>query len=217
MKLGQPAALLFFALLNASAAATTLKLPQDIELIAVDGQKVSSSLLKGADSLELDNDQHQLLFRVVKVINTAGSDKKTYTSPSLLAAFNMQHLDAVIIQLPPLDTPMARERFNHEAHYQLLDHRQTPIDARVDTLALTDDDIANRLESILAQYNTANKAASVAAFATPTPHEKSWPDNSSATPQDGIDPFLILKYWFRQADKKTQERFLEWAKERDGR
>lgn len=215
MRSGQFVAFAFCTAFSVSTSATTLKLHQDIELIAIDGQKVSSSLLKGADSLELDNDQHQLLFRVVKSLTPSGDERKTYTSPALLATFNMLNLDTVTIQLPPLDTPSARELFERDSNFQLLDLHHSQINARVDKLELSNDDIANRLESILAQYNATNRAASVAAFASGQPKTKKWPDNASSNTQDGIEPFMILKYWFRQADKETQERFIKWAKERE--
>ncbi len=215
MNLRHLVALLFFAAINTATAATTLKLHQDIELLAVDGQKVSSSLLKGADRLELDNGQHQVLFRVVKVVSTSGSEKHTYTSPLLLAAFNMQNQDVITILLPALDTPKARECFDQETQYQLVDNRNAPISARLDKLELSNDELAHRLEPILAQYNAANKNASVTAFTSPKKNAKTWPETSTASAQDSIDPFLILKYWFRQADKDTQDRFLKWAKEKD--
>ncbi|MCW2474331.1 DUF2057 family protein [Candidatus Symbiopectobacterium sp. NZEC151] len=215
MKLYRVLMLLFFVTSSMVSAATTLKLHQDIELLAVDGQKVSSSLLKGADSLELDNGQHQLLFRVVKIISVSGSEKRTYSSPLLLAAFNMRNQDVITILLPALDTPKARERFDLDTHYQLVDNHNNPISARVDRLELSNDELAHQLESILAQYNAANKTASVTAFTSPKQNAKTWPDNNAANAQDSIDPFLILKYWFRQADKDTQDRFLKWAKEKD--
>lgn len=46
--------------------ATTLRLSSDIDLLVLDGKKVSSSLLRGADSIELDNGPHQVVFRVEK-------------------------------------------------------------------------------------------------------------------------------------------------------
>lgn len=45
--------------INTLATATTLKLSPDIDLLAVNGKKMTGSLLKGADSLELDCGQHQ--------------------------------------------------------------------------------------------------------------------------------------------------------------
>ena len=44
--------------------ATTLRLSTDVDLLVLDGKKVSSSLLRGSDSIELDNGPHQLVFRV---------------------------------------------------------------------------------------------------------------------------------------------------------
>ena len=46
--------------LPVSVFATTLRLSTDVDLLVLDGKKVSSSLLRGADSIELDNGPHQL-------------------------------------------------------------------------------------------------------------------------------------------------------------
>ena len=45
--------------LPVSVFATTLRLSTDVDLLVLDGKKVSSSLLRGADSIELDNGPHQ--------------------------------------------------------------------------------------------------------------------------------------------------------------
>lgn len=79
------------ALLSISmpAAATTLKLSPDIDLLVVDGKKMTGSLLKGADSLELDGGQHQLLFKVTKTVRS-GQHTQAYASLPLVATFNTQ-------------------------------------------------------------------------------------------------------------------------------
>ncbi len=46
--------------------ATTLRLSNEVDLLVLDGKKVSSSLLRGAESIELENGPHQLVFRVEK-------------------------------------------------------------------------------------------------------------------------------------------------------
>lgn len=61
--------------------ATTLRLSSDIDLLVLDGKKVSSSLLRGADSIELDNGPHQVVFRVEKTIRLANHEQRTYLSP----------------------------------------------------------------------------------------------------------------------------------------
>ncbi|CAI6160633.1 hypothetical protein DJICPGNB_02610 [Escherichia coli] len=55
--------------LPVSVFATTLRLSTDVDLLVLDGKKVSSSLQRGADSIELDNGPHQLVFRVEKTIH----------------------------------------------------------------------------------------------------------------------------------------------------
>lgn len=65
MKAGIVTALIALCL-PATVFATSLRLSNDIDLLVLDGKKVSSSLLRGADSIELENGRHQLVFRVEK-------------------------------------------------------------------------------------------------------------------------------------------------------
>ena len=67
--------------LPVSVFATTLRLSTDVDLLVLDGKKVSSSLLRGADSIELDNGPHQLVFRVEKTIHLSNSEERLYISP----------------------------------------------------------------------------------------------------------------------------------------
>lgn len=61
--------------------ATTLRLSTDIDLLVLDGKKVSSSLLRGADSIELDNGPHQIVFRIEKNIRLSNHEQRLYISP----------------------------------------------------------------------------------------------------------------------------------------
>ena len=74
--------------LPVSVFATTLRLSTDVDLLVLDGKKVSSSLLRGADSIELDNGPHQLVFRVEKTIHLSNSEERLYISPPLVVSFN---------------------------------------------------------------------------------------------------------------------------------
>lgn len=73
--------MLFVLYLPVTAFATTLRLSNDIDLLVLDGKKVSSSLLRGADSIELDNGPHQLVFRVEKTIRLSSHEERLYISP----------------------------------------------------------------------------------------------------------------------------------------
>lgn len=55
----------FLALyLPVTVFATTLRLSNEVDLLVLDGKRVSGSLLRGADSIELENGPHQLVLRV---------------------------------------------------------------------------------------------------------------------------------------------------------
>lgn len=84
--------------------ATTLRLSTDIDLLVLDGKKVSSSLLRGADSIELDNGPHQVVFRVEKTIRLADNEQQVYISPPLVVSFNTQLISQVNFRLPRLET-----------------------------------------------------------------------------------------------------------------
>lgn len=83
--------------------ATTLRLSTDVDLLVLDGKKVSSSLLRGADSIELDNGPHQLVFRVEKTIHLSNSEERLYISPPLVVSFNTQLINQVNFRLPRLE------------------------------------------------------------------------------------------------------------------
>jgi uncharacterized protein YccT (UPF0319 family) len=63
-----------------------------------------SSLLRGADSIELDNGRHQLVFRVEKTIRLANHEERLYISPPLVISFDTQLVSQVNFHLPRLRT-----------------------------------------------------------------------------------------------------------------
>ncbi|QTF08846.1 DUF2057 family protein [Brenneria izadpanahii] len=221
MKSGFAIVCLFIAGMSMPAIATTLKLDQNIELIVVDGQKVSGSLLKGADSLELDNGQHQILFKVVKTAGAAANPKITYTSPALIAIFDAQKLASVSFKLPPLETKQERKKFDQQPNYQLIDGNHQIIPTRIDILNVTDDELAHHIEKKISEYNSANHNASVARFAAAKPSVKTdrpeeWPVTDALDdPTPSSTLFSIMQYWFQMADKETQQLFLHWMHGKD--
>ena len=97
--------------LPVSVFATTLRLSTDVDLLVLDGKKVSSSLLRGADSIELDNGPHQLVFRVEKTIHLSNSEERLYISPPLVVSFNTQLINQVNFRLPRLENEREANHF----------------------------------------------------------------------------------------------------------
>lgn len=165
MKFGLVVAGLLGMSLSVSAAATTLKLSPDIELMMVDGKQMTGSLLKGADSLELNGGQHQLLFKVTKSVRKAPRSQMLYTSPAQIVVFNSQNVSAVTIELPRIENEQDAQRFDKAPNYKILGNHGKPLAIRHDVLPLTTSPKGNDLEKIVADYNAQNRQASVPALA----------------------------------------------------
>ncbi|MFX4311294.1 DUF2057 family protein, partial [Enterobacter sp. 63] len=146
--------------------ATTLRLSTDIDLLVLDGKKVSSSLLRGADSIELDNGQHQVVFRVEKMIRVANHEQRMYISPPLIVSFNTQRISQVNFNLPRLETEKEAQAFESGPRLELLDGDAMPIPVKLDILALTKTPKGIDYEADTEIYNKAGKRASLPQFAT---------------------------------------------------
>ncbi|MBL0910242.1 DUF2057 family protein [Pectobacterium carotovorum] len=174
MKFGFITVCLVIAGLNTSAmAATTLKLDQKINLLMVDGQKMSGSLLKGADSLELGSGQHQILFKVVDTVDAQTGAPATYFPSTFIVTFNTEKVASVSFKLPPLQTLQDRKNFTTQPEYQLLDEKNRAIPVRTDAIAIADSELLD-IERKMSEYNAAANGASVAGFATALNESVSW-------------------------------------------
>jgi uncharacterized protein YccT (UPF0319 family) len=127
---------------------------------------VSSSLLRGADSIELDNGPHQLVFRVEKSIGLANHEQRLYISPPLIISFNTRQISQVNITLPRLETEKESAAFDASPRIELLDGDAMPIPVKLDILALTTSPKGPDYEAATQVYNKAGKRASLPQFAT---------------------------------------------------
>lgn len=120
---------------------------------------MSSSLLRGADSIELDNGPHQLVFRVEKSIGLANHEQRLYISPPLIISFNTRQISQVNITLPRLETEKESAAFDASPRIELLDGDAMPIPVKLDILALTTSPKGPDYEAATQVYNKAGKRA----------------------------------------------------------
>ena len=197
--------------------ATTLRLSTDIDLLVLDGKKVSSSLLRGADSIELDNGQHQVVFRVEKTIRVANHEQRMYISPPLIVSFNTQRISQVNFNLPRLETEKEAQAFESTPRLELLDGDAMPIPVKLDILALTKTPKGIDYEADTEVYNKAGKRASLPQFATMMADDSTLLSGVSELdvipPQSQTLTEQRLKFWFQQADPDTRAKFLQCAKQ----
>ncbi|MDR7341842.1 uncharacterized protein YccT (UPF0319 family) [Pantoea alhagi] len=201
-----------FALLFATSCyATTLRLDPNIDLLVLDGRKISGSLLKGADGLELDNGEHQLLFRVEKALDTShGNTRRSYTSAPLIVTF-VTSAKSISIQLPVLDSPRDRRQFDKNNAFTLVDEKGQKVASRRDRLPLPNGQQTD-LEKALITYNRNGQAASVPRFAQQPPltlQKDKFPVDVVGANTPGE---RLLQLWFHQVDSATRQRLVSWMK-----
>ena len=195
--------------------ATTLRLSTDIDLLVLDGKKVSSSLLRGADSIELENGRHQLVFRVEKTIRLSSHEERLYISPPLVISFDTQLVSQVNFHLPRLSNERDATHFDDAPRVELLDGDSMPIPVKLDILSITSTAKIVDYEMETERYNKAAKHASLPQFATMMADDSSLLSGVSeldrVPPQSQTLTEQRLKYWFQQADAQTRSNFLQWA------
>ncbi|MCS2172427.1 DUF2057 family protein [Scandinavium sp. TWS1a] len=203
-------------LMPGSVFATTLRLSGDIDLLVLDGKKVSSLLLRGAESLEVDNGPHQVVFRVEKMIILPDQNRQLYVSPPLIANFNSQLVGQINFSLPRLETLEDTETFTSTPHVSLLDGNAMPIPVKLDILAITQTGTNIDYEKATEAYNIANKQASSTQFSMPQSDDSTLLTKTNELDNPAYQSQTLteqrLKYWFQLADPQTRNRFLEWAK-----
>ncbi|HAB23454.1 MAG: DUF2057 family protein [Pantoea sp.] len=208
MKLSLAVTGLTVLLVSATCQAITLKLDPQIDLLVLDGRKISGSLLKGADSLELERGQHQFLFRVEQLRDARKDASLRYQSAPMIVTFNAQ-VKTITIRLPALENRRERHHFDRTLNFQLVDERGKEIDIRRDRLPLSAE---SDMEKAMILYNRNGQVASVPHFAAvrdgaanlaPVEAEFVWIDEAQSP---------AIKRWFHRFDQATRQQFMSLVK-----
>ncbi len=203
MKLSLAVTSLLVLLVSASCHAITLKLDPEIDLLVLDGRKISGSLLKGAGSIELERGQHQFLFRVEK----AKKDSPHFQSIPMIVTFSA-NVRSVAIRLPALDNRRERNSFNKALNFQLIDERGNEIVSVRDRLPPASD---GNFEQAMLNYNRNAQAASVPRFALQSTRAAEAPLDLDFAWQE-VENLPSLQRWFQRFDAATRLRFISWMK-----
>src|SRR5471030_1168072 len=212
MKVRLMAALLSVCLL-APAGATSLKLSPDIDLLVIDGKKMSGAILKGAESLEVDDGLHQILFQVSKTLHPATMNPLIYHSPAMIVTFNAEGLKSVSFTLPTLNNEMDTELFSKKLNYRLVDENGRDIIARRDVLKPLAFGSSSDLEKLMIAYNLSGLKASVPDFAIAAQKGRTRIGGTSLsmlTPANKNTAHTLPTFWSQLAASPHLGRFLSW-------
>lgn len=203
MKLYKVITGLVIMLIVSSAQATTLKLSADIDLLVLNGHKISGSLLKGADGLELERGEHQLLFRVEKSIQPLAHGPVLWVSAPQIVTFTTRSR-TVAIQLPTITTLREARAFEKHPQYILLNENGDEIASRRDSLSVPAD---RNYEKAMLDYNLNGRIASVPRFAQQSSTTLNQDVAMGRTPAE-----RVLHLWYQQVDAATRQRFITLIK-----
>lgn len=203
-------ALSTLAMATASIAGT-LTTAKGVEFLAFDGQKVK----KGTTSLTInDNQIHQAVVEVSSIYRE-GSDENFYESSPLIVTFQAGN-ENIIISAPKLSSQYEVKKFQSAPTLKVATSSGKTVENKQDVLK-GDGFLSNlNITDNIARYNASeNKAAVKTLGKTDIPAAITTNDKANkgkVTVQGENVAEQQLQYWFQQADKATQKRFLDWAK-----
>ncbi|MCW9709740.1 DUF2057 domain-containing protein [Avibacterium sp. 21-586] len=188
----------------------------NVDFLAIDGQKANTSLLKSNNSFQTNDSQsHQVVVRVSEVIRVGGSDRTLFESNPIIVTFQGTSED-LVISAPHIETEREANAYNESPSISLKTVSGKNVPFKQDQLKGEGFLPGLNLIDNLSEYNASGAVAAVSSFATNT-MPAAIPTSARAqkgkiTVQGENVVEQQLQYWFQQADKETQTRFLNWAK-----
>lgn len=193
--------------LSSAAFAGTLTSTSNVTVLAFDGQKVKKDSLLQVSA----NKTHQAVVEVSSLYQS-GSDKHFFESQPIVIRFNGSNED-VKLSAPNLQSELAIAKFKKSPTFELKTAAGQTLNYEQDYLKGEGFMPNAHILDNLASYNAGDGKAAVK---TLTSHTAVVQNAKTAKGKITVQGENIaeqqLQYWFQQADKDTQKRFLDWAK-----
>lgn len=190
----------------------------NLEFLAIDGQKASKSLGKAKTFTVDDTQNHQVVVRLNEIVGS-GSNQSLFESNPVIVTFQGNAED-LVISAPAIRNLDSGDKFNQMPNITVKTKSGNAISAKVDVLKQEGLFPSGNVLNDLAEYNASGAAASVSKFTATTsansmvaaPAGNAKANKGKVVVQGENVAEQQLQYWFQQADKETQTRFLNWAK-----
>ena len=190
----------------------------NIDFLAIDGQKASKSLLKETRSFNInDTNTHQVVVRVGEIVRS-GSDRTLFESDPIVVTFQGSNED---IQISAERLSNERDVENFKANPKITVKTASGVEIPTKQEYLKQEGFLPNVNLVenLSDYNSSGAPAAVTSFATATMPATVATVGSNGKVQKGKVTVQgenaaeqMLQYWYQQADKETQQRFLNWVK-----
>lgn len=211
MKLGQITVALAALLAGSASFAGTISGSSNVEFLAFDGQKVKKSTVLQAN----ENQTHQVVVEVSTIYRASNDDVFFESDPIVLSFKGSQ--ENLTISAPKLANESDVSKFKKSPQFTLKTASGNTIEYKQDYLKGSGGFLpnANVVEN-LANYNVGDNVAAVKSLASVSMPAVIATSDKAAKGKVVVQGENVaeqqLQYWFQQADKETQKRFLDWAK-----
>lgn len=228
MKQFVPVTALLALLGSSSVFAANLNIPMSFEFLALDGQKVESSVFNHKSDLALTDGTHKIAIRYSDMIEDDFSDSQTFvkSAPFIVTiAVTGDHQ----YTLKPADGDIVKEpkKFATAPKVVIKSNASGAVDYQIEQTDFEEESFVSRLFSGNQAQDVELAAAAATgagvASAASMPAAPVKPSAVSATaPQAATDVNItptdkgahaeqMLQYWWLQADDKTRKEFMSWA------
>ncbi|OOH89797.1 hypothetical protein BMT54_05770 [Pasteurellaceae bacterium 15-036681] len=211
MKLGKIAFAVAALIASSATFAGTLTGSSNISFLAFDGQKVKKSTTMQVN----DANQHQVVLEV-STIYQSGSDNSFFESQPIIVTFTGSP-ENIQISAPNLRSEADVSKFKKAPSFQIKTASGAVLEHKIDFLKGEGFMPNANIVDNLAHYNSGNGIAALKGLATSAVPTMIAANNGKVSKgkvmvQGENIAEQQLQYWFQQADKETQQRFLDWAK-----
>lgn len=209
MKLGHIAIAISALLTGAAGWAGTVSGSSNIQFLAFDGQKVKNNTKLTVAAGQV----HQVVLEVSGIYRQ-GADDSFFESAPIVLRFTGSE-ENVVIKAPSLKSEHDVATFKKQPRLSVETASGTAIAFKQDYLKGEGFLPNANITENLANYNAGNHMASVKDFATMVMPTMVVSNHKASKGKVMVQGENIaeqqLQYWFQQADKETQKRFLSWA------
>ncbi|HHF2975804.1 TPA: DUF2057 family protein [Vibrio diabolicus] len=204
-------------------AATTLVVPEDVKLLAVNMEKpkLEGGLFSSEKTIEIPDGTNQIVFKYQPAFET-NENLKTVYSDVIIAKFDVEN-EKLKFELPEFKTLRQAQNNISPLDWQLLDTKGQPIALVEDVLESDGVQIGRNYPQESRNYNIAGGIASVAvSYVTVNQHQQSVSDieprvetsdtRTITVPEDS--PMVdVLKTMYQKASPAEKEAFKNWLAE----
>lgn len=209
MKLGQIAFAVATLVASTATFAGTITGSSNVNFLALDGQKVKKNTVLQVN----DNNTHQVVVEVSSIYRS-GSDDTFFESSPIVLTFSGSTEDIQIIA-PNLRTESEVSKFKQSPTFKIQTASGAELAYKQDYLKGEGFMPNANINDNLANYNAGDGVAALKSLVAPMavmPVAGAKATKGKVMVQGENIAEQQLQYWFQQADKETQKRFLDWAK-----